>query len=446
MTIRLSDFKGIDNKAHQSKMPEGYLVEAVDCYIENNLMLVKREGYKQIDTAIFSCIWSDGDRCFAVRNGDLVEITNIVYRDENNEISYQLRTDGGYQLRPDGGRQVRAIIELENIGIEYVTLLENIGYINLHFTKCHDNYYYIHPTASGYIDQDGNVNSIGFTRVATQPTLAAITGTLEAGVYLVAVTTLSDTGMESGTIEPTSITLAANKSIRLTDILVSTNPRVDRIAIYCSTANGTELYRQATIANGVTTYDITAVNPHKYPLTTIGVTPAPYGNLIAYHYGHLYIASDNYLFYSEKLRYEKWKPQNNYQYPSNITAIMPCVSGMWIATEKDGLFWWSGISPKHGKDSPGDVSQTKRHNTCIFGDSIKEVSADFIGTGTPLNGWMATSKDGIFLLMDNGQVSKTSSHINMPAFDNAVGAIIDDSDSHKYAAMLSGVDLPMRTI
>lgn len=415
--IHLSDFKGINNKAHRSKMPDGYLAEAVDCFIENSLMLVKREGHEQLDTAIFSCIWSDGLRCFAVRNGDLIEI------------------------------QVRATIETESVSIEYTTLLAAIGYVSLSFCKCHDDYYYVCPTVDGFINENSvNQSSIGFEQVDTQPTLAAITGTLEVGVYLVAVTTLSVDGKESGTVDPLQITLAANKKIRLTNIFVSTNDRVDRIAIYCSTVNGSELYRQATVANGVTTYDITAVNPHTFPLSTIGITPAPLGNLIAYHYAHLYIAADNFLFYCEKLRYEKWKPQNNYCYPSNITAIMPCLSGMWIATESDGIFWWSGISPKHGNDAPGDVSQTKRHNACIYADSVKEIPAEFVGDGAPLNAWMATAKEGIFLLSDGGNFVMTSTNINMPVFDNAVGAIIEDSDSYKYLSLLYGVDVPIRTI
>jgi hypothetical protein len=443
--IHLSDFKGINNKAHRSKMPEGYLAEAVDCFIENSLMLVKREGVEQLDTAIFSCIWSDGLRCFAVRNGDLIKITDITYQD-NNGFTYQLRADGGFQLNSDGGYQVRGTIETESVSIEYTTILANIGYVKLAFCKCHDDYYYTCATVNGRINQNEIHQSIGFEQVDTQPTRAAIAGTMEAGVYMIAVTTLSVGGKESGTVDPVRITLTANQAIRLTGIFVSTNARVDRIAIYCSTANGSELYRQVTIANGVTTYDITSVNPHTYPLTTIGITPAPLGSLIAYHYAHLYIAADKFLFYCEKLRYEKWKPQNNYQYPSNITAIMPCLSGMWIGTEKDGLFWWSGMSPKHGKDAPGDVNQTKRHNACIFADSVKEIPAEFIGDGAPLNGWMATAKEGIFLLMDGGQFTLTSSSINMPAFDNAIGAIIEDSDSYKYAVIVSGVDVPIRTI
>jgi len=404
-TIRLDSFKGINNKAHASKMPDGYLRECINVMIDNSGMITKRNGYAEKDTGVFSWIWSDELRCFAVRNGDLVEV---------------VRNGANYT---------------------FTTIRAGVGYVMLAFTECDGNYFYCGSAITGIISGT-TYKTFGQAQVNVQPTLTAATGTMAEGTYLVAVTTMDASGIESGTREPTSITLAANKQIALSNIPISSDPRVTKVCIYCSGHNGTELYRVGTVNNGVTTYSITAVNVNKFPLQTIGISPAPYGSLITYHYGHLYIANSNFLYYSDPWQYERWQPLNNYRFPTAITAIMPLESGIWISTLKDGLFFISGKSPHQGLNALGDMQRFKKHSASIKRDSYKLINAEFIGNGAPANVWMATANDGLFLLMDGGQFTIVSHAINMPEFDTCTGVLIDDTDSYKYLAIIAGASVP----
>jgi len=408
-TIRLDNFKSINNKAHLSKMPEGYLRECVNAMIDNSGMITKREGVTEKDTGVFSCIWSDDLRCFAVRNGDLVEVID------------------------NGGSYT------------FTTIRASVGYVELAFTECDGNYYYCGSSVTGSIIGTTH-KTFGQAQVNVQPTLSnATNGTMPHGRYLVAVTTLDAAGIESGTTTPTLVTLPefdingspVGKQITITGgIFNSTDPRVVSVAIYCSVANGQELFRVAVLPTGTGSYEITAVNVNKFPLQTIGVSPAPFGSLIAYHYGHLYISNSNFLYYSDAWRYERWRPLNNYRFPTAITAIMPLESGIWISTLKDGLFFIGGKTPHQGLNVLGDMQRFKKHSASIKRDSPKLVNAEFIGNGAPANGWLATATDGIFLLMDGGQFTIVSHAINMPEFSTCTGTLINDTDSYKYLAIL----------
>jgi len=410
-TIRLDRFKGVNNKAHQSMMPDGYLRECVDMFIDNNGVARKKQGYTLKDAGGYTSIWADEFRCFGVKDGDLVEITEL---------------NGTYTA---------------------TTIKAGMGYATLSFTRCNGNYYFVSDHINGVITDTG-VSSFGLAQVNYQPTLTSTAGALPAGTYLVAVTALDANGRESGTKDPASITITANKNISLSNVFVSTNPRVTHIAIYCSGRNGVELYRIATITNGTTTYTINATATNKFHLDKIGINPAPLGQLIAYHYGHLYIASNKHLFYSEpRPKYEQWQPINHYRFASKITVIAPCENGLWIGTEKDGLFFITGKQPHHGLNALGDMQAFKKHRTCLKRGSEKLIEAEFISDGAGSYGYMSDSNEGLFLLMDNGQFANvTQNNINMPKHDYAVSAIINDSDSFKYMAIISGADVPTRSL
>lgn len=407
--IVLSSFKGINNTANINALPEGYLRECVDFDVNKNGMLTQRHGYTNKDAGVFSCIGGDDKRCFAVRNNDLVEVT-------------------------------------ENAGnYSFTTIRSGVGAVALGFAECDGNYYYVGASVNGVIKSTTH-KSFGLPSVATQPTLTqADTGSLQKGTYLVACTFLDSAGLESGTVAPASITINADgKKIALSNIPVSANSDVTQVAIYVSGRNGGELYRQATVNNGVTTANISSVSVNGFSLYSVGVNPAPFGSLIAYHYSHLYIANGAYLFYSEKFRYHHWKPENHYKLPSTITGIMPCENGLWIATQ-DGLYWISGKTPKHVLDGQSDFINFKKSDAVMLKGAEQKIPAEYLGTGT--HGYIATTDKGIFILADNGQfINTTVENIALPVFTSCVGATIDNGDVLQYVGIISGTAVPAKTI
>lgn len=409
MNITLSSFKGINNIASEYSLPDGYLRECVDFDINDGGKLYQRDGYFLQNNAVFICIGGDDKRCFAVKDGDLVELI------------------------------------VSGAGFTFTTIKSSIGAVSLDFAECDGDYYYTGETVNGVIKGTSN-KSFGLPSVATQPTVVQDnSGSLTKGAYLVACTFLDANGLESGTTYPIKVTTTADgKILSLSNIPVSASADVTHVAIYVSSRNGTELYRQKTVTNGTTTTTISAVTEGKYPLQTIGFSPAPTGSIIAYHWSHLYIADGEYLYYSKKYLYHLWRPQSHYKYPSNITAIMPCESGLWITTE-DGIYWISGRNPKHGREAPGDFINSKKHDAVIAKGSAQKLPAEYLSTDS--YGWIATSDQGIFILTDNGQfVNVSSNNIDMPKFDSCCGAIVKKGDVLNYLGIITGSSVPARTI
>lgn len=407
--ITLSNFKGINNTANINRLPDGYVRECVDFDVNKNGMLTQKKGYTNKANGTFSCIGGDDKRCFAVRNNDLVEV-------------------------------------IENAGTySFTTLRAGVGAVALDFAECDGNYYYVGSSVNGVIKSSSS-KSFGLPSVTTQPTLTqADTGSLLKGTYLVACTFLDANGLESGTVDPVSITISADgKRINLTNIPVSANADVTQVAIYVSGRNGGELRRQATVNNGVTTASISTVTKDSFKLYTEGVNPAPYGSLIAYHYSHLYIANDMRLFYSENKRYHHWKPENNYKFPSTITGVMPCENGLWLAT-LDGIYWINGKSPSHGLNALGDFINFKKSDAVMLKGAEHKVPAEYLGTGS--YGYATTTDQGIFFLLDNGQfVNATIENIIMPVFTSCVGAVVDNGDTLNYLGIISGSAVGARTL
>jgi len=60
MTITLSNFKGIDNIANESRLPDGFLRECVDFIITNSGTVEQKTGYQLKNGGVFTSLWSDG--------------------------------------------------------------------------------------------------------------------------------------------------------------------------------------------------------------------------------------------------------------------------------------------------------------------------------------------------------------------------------------------------
>ena len=407
--ITINSSKGINNATDVNKLPDGFVRECIDFNINKSDLRTQRVGYTSKDTATYSCIGGDDKRCFAVRNSNLVEVTESA---------------GTYS---------------------FTTIKASIGAVELDFAECDNNYYYVGSSVNGVIKSSAN-KSLGLPSVATQPTLTeASSGSLLKGVYLVACTFLDSTGLESGTVAPSSITITADgKKIALSNIPTSANADVATVAIYVSGRNGGELYRQATVNNGVTTANISSVNTNNFALMTVGISPAPYGSIIAYHYSHLYIANGSYLFYCEKFRYHHWKPENHYKMPSTITGVMSCETGLWVTT-LDGLYWISGRTPKHDIEGQSDFINAKKSDAVMLKGADQKIPAEYLGTGT--HGYIVTTDQGIFILADGGQfVNSTVDNIIMPVFTSNISAVVDGGDVLQYLGIITGSAVPARTL
>ena len=69
MSVTLSKFNGINNRAIENRLPEGALRECVDFNIDDGGILSHRDGYTLKINGEFTSLWSDSLCCFAANAG-----------------------------------------------------------------------------------------------------------------------------------------------------------------------------------------------------------------------------------------------------------------------------------------------------------------------------------------------------------------------------------------
>src|SRR5574343_701176 len=98
----LSAFKGINNVANENKVPDGYLRECVDFSIDNSTYCSQRPGFSKKISGNVTSLYSDGTRCFAVIDNELVEVnndyskTNIATMQSNDSVKFCQYGDNYY--------------------------------------------------------------------------------------------------------------------------------------------------------------------------------------------------------------------------------------------------------------------------------------------------------------------------------------------------------------
>lgn len=390
--IRLENYQGINNRASDSKMPEGFLRACNNFNLDVNGLLNQRDGYVLVLAGVFTCIWSDNIRCFAVMDNNLIEIT-------------------------------------KSNGVYSAALIQASVDSSLAFSECDGDYYFVGATVSGKV----GIGTFGIDKVLTAPTSAAISGTMEAGQYQIAVTHVDAQGFESGVGEYTVIDLPASSSIRLTSIPVSTNPRVLYSIIYVSPPNGKEMYRNGVVANGVTTLDITSFSSAAMPLLTQLFDAAPFGSILRYHYGRLFIAADNQVFYSHGQDYEHFDLRDSLNYPANVTAVCPVEDGLWISA--DALYFVQGRNPDVFSVQESQIRKADLH--IVHGSDVF-IEARNLGVGNYSgSGWIVTTEDGVLALGNSGfMLNMTNVKYLMPDYTTIAATTISGDDSFQYVAVL----------
>lgn len=394
--VRLDKFKGINNRFDETDVPKGYLVDVSNLVVDNSGLLIQKPGYGFVLNAQIDSLWSDNDRCFAVADGNLVEVND-----------------------------------------DYTTtqLVASVGYYPASFCHADGNYYYTSDNANGKIS-GASATSFGLDKVLTSPTLAEISGSLESGRYQIAITHMDANGFESGCGYRALITLSANsKGISITNIPVSTNPRVTHTAIYVSDRNGEKVYRRTVLLNGVTTKSYTTLPVSNTLLRSDRLDKAPKGTIIKYFYGRVYIVNGQLIYYSEGKDYEHFDLRNYLYYAANVTAILPCEDGMWVAA--DGLYWINGKDPKQ-------FNQIKKSDYRIYHNSDNFVPAHRFSNKSYYGyGYYATCKEGILQLGNNGYFQLVSSTVyNIPAGVTAANsAIFEYLNGYYYVSMLEPQNL-----
>ena len=195
------------------------------------------------------------------------------------------------------------------------------------------------------VGTDGLFQHWGIDVPSNQPTVTTTTGSLAAGTYQVAITFVNSYGEESGTNLAVTATVTDNGGIELTNIPVPTSP-VTTFRVYVSYANGGEmyLYNEYPIATSIVLISASRIGPQ---LRTQFMSPLPYGTDIAYSQGRLITANDNFLYYSQPLRYGIYNNTADFIWmPDPIKLIWGAFDGVYVATKTQTFFLTGAGTPE----------------------------------------------------------------------------------------------------
>ena len=290
---------GMNNRAQEARLPEGFVRNAVNAdFVGESLR--RRKGL----TKVLSCVNSKaGFSCPLGRF--FVEGPFLKKFNANNTATTLYAGITGTHCTYDYFNDV---------------LYFSDGVVNLKITASGVTKWGIEPPAA--------------------PAISNVSGTYTAGVYQAACCFVDAAGVESGASSVVSITVNDNSGFVFT-LPTITDPQVEAVRIYLSTANGSELYHVADTI--LSSYPITAGRYDEgTTLETQLISPPPTGIRIIRHYnGRSYVAdSHGRVWYSEPYSFDQFKLGDNYIQVTDPVAIMePVKNGIFFAYGNRTEFW-----------------------------------------------------------------------------------------------------------
>lgn len=197
----------------------------------------------------------------------------------------------------------------------------------------------------------------GIAPPSNDPVLTQSTGSLFDGYYQITYTYVRASGEESGAEIGAQIQISHSNrlqdgtaGIMVSGLVASTDPTVTTIKVYCSAANGTVLFRVATLPNANGSVYIPYVDEVAGEvLSTQFITQPPGGQILASLGARIYVASGNFLYYSERFAPGWFSRAFGFlPFPDTITVMLPTPDGMFVHTT-EGQYFLSGLDPDSHK-------------------------------------------------------------------------------------------------
>jgi hypothetical protein len=157
------------------------------------------------------------------------------------------------------------------------------------------------------------------------------------------------------------------------------------------------------------------------PDTTRQFSDPPLGHIIAYDYGHVFVAQGAVIWYSEPFSLGAFDLARSFlPFEDRITMMRPLLGGMWVSTERQ-TFFLPGRNPR-------ETGPTKTADYPAIESTDTDVDLSKIGSGE-LNGIGAiwTTPKGICLGTPEGQmINLTQRRLNLPIAVLGAGVCFDD--------------------
>lgn len=387
-SFKLEKFSGLDNINSETTIPANVLKVADNIDITRNNQLKRRNGFQKTLSSCATAAWGDDGIFLFISEGNLCRLSN----DFLSKIT----------LKQD--------------------LFENQF---LTGKRYQDKVYWSNNNEIGYIKNDVSY-SIGLP-TPQHPTISQVVGYMPSGKYLLSFTFLTKEGLESPPSNFAVIDLPDGSGLYFSNFIVPSDGRIDKVVVYLSTTNGQVLYRALILNKDVQTATYKGdAGKLNYQLRTLYLQPIPSGHIIRLFRGHLIVAQNNTIYFSNPYNLEFYNPLSNFvSLEDRITNLEPTLEGVFVTTYSASYFLAGRV--------PSEWQLVKLREHGGITGTMQVVSTENFGS-QPLDGGQAVvwaTEKGLVVGTEQGQtINLTSKFFNFPKSINGASVFVSKDENH----------------
>jgi hypothetical protein len=258
--------------------------------------------------------------------------------------------------------------------------------------------FYSNGVDTGVVEAIGNARTWGLrppAHLGAAPIVAG-GGGLAAGTYQWTLTYVRSDGQESGALFAAPFTVATDGAqVTFSELPVPRDPDVIAKRLYLTTTNGEIFYQAAEIH--VLSTSLTYANDGgelTVPLETMHLQEAPAGQIVKHFRGHMLVAADGVLYYSQPYAYELFNLREYFNFEARIVLVAPLEDGLFVCTETHH-YWLPGLKPD-------DFAQAKKAQHGAIEGTLVYTEGRNVGEGT--DGIVAVwlSREGVCVASNGG--------------------------------------------
>lgn len=391
--IPLSFAGGVDNRAHATRLADGFVREANNVEIDAQGIGRTREGY---------ALWLDLPGAHSLWTDDL--------------LTFALVADATTLYRVDDDATCTALVTgLNGSRLSYAVIAGRVRWSN--------------GVQTGQVALDGTAMPLGVeTPLPSFGVTAAAAGGLFAGTYGVAMTFTNAAREEGGAAETVYVDVPEGGGIQITDVPTDAAGVATEARMYATSANGTDLLYAGSAAPGAASFLIGAASRGRM-LTTQFCEPFPPATCLLARNGRLMGALDRDLVWSLPLYYGLYRPsQHSLRLPDTILML--------AAPDADGFLLYIGTAKKTyvlRGDSLDNCTLKLANGAGVVQGSMCMVPPTALGmqgVDVPCPVWTGT--DGVPYVGTSAGVVPLTNHFAYPVYDHAAAVHVEQGGLSRY--------------
>lgn len=391
--IPLSVAGGVDNRAHPTRLADGFVRVADNVDIDASGVPSSREGYELwVELPGAHSAWTDDLLTFA-----LVADATTLYRLD------------------DDGTLTTLVTGLNGSPVSYAAIAQRVRWSN--------------GVQTGQVALDGTTMPLGVsTPLPSYGVTAVANGGLFAGSYGVTMTFADAAGEEGGAPETVYVDVAEGGGIQVSNVPTDPAGTATTARLYVTGANGTDLLYAGSALPGAASFLIGAGDRGRMLITQF-CEPFPPSDCLLAMNGRLLGALGRDLVWSLPLYYGLTRP-------SQCSLRLPDEIVMLAAPESDGFLLYVGTRKKTYvlRGESIDSCTLKAANAAgVVPGAVAMVPANVLaldGVLTPTPVWAGA--DGVPYAGTVNGVVPLSEHFVYPIYDRAAAIHVDDGGRSRF--------------